>query len=89
MRETDTCICIGTHSEDNGRRDVIFRERHKGLIMTQRKNLIVIHVDRIRTFGNRYTLESDLMAPVLVLPSQVLANCTIYSLMFAKAEMSS
>ncbi len=40
--------------------DVIFRERHKGLIMTQRKNLIVIHVDRIRTFGNRYTLESDL-----------------------------
>lgn len=40
--------------------DVIFRQRRKGLIMTQRKNLIVIHVDRKRTFGNRYTLESDL-----------------------------
>ena len=40
--------------------DVIFRQRRKGLIMTQRNNLIVIHVDRIRTFGNRYTLESDL-----------------------------
>lgn len=40
--------------------DVIFRQRRKGLVMTQRKNLIVIHEDRIRTFGNRYTLESDL-----------------------------
>jgi hypothetical protein len=40
--------------------DVIFRQRRKGLVMTQRKNLIVIHVDRIRTFGNRYTLENDL-----------------------------
>ena len=39
--------------------DVIFRQRRKGLVMTQRKNLIVIHADRIRTFGNRYTLESD------------------------------
>lgn len=39
--------------------DVIFQQRRKGLIMTQRKNLIVIHVDRERTFGNRYTLESD------------------------------
>lgn len=40
--------------------EVIFRQRRKGLVMTQRKNLIVIHVDRTRTFGNRYTLESDL-----------------------------
>ena len=40
--------------------DVIFRQRRKGLVITQRKNLIVIHADRIRTFGNRYTLESDL-----------------------------
>lgn len=40
--------------------DIIFRQRRKGLVMTQRKNLIIIHVDRIRTFGNRYTLESDL-----------------------------
>lgn len=40
--------------------DVIFRQRRKGLVMTQRKNLIVLHVDRIRTFGNRYTLENDL-----------------------------
>ena len=39
--------------------DVIFRQRRKGLVITQRKNLIVIHADRIRTFGNRYTLESD------------------------------
>ena len=40
--------------------DVIFRKRRKGLVMTQRKNLIIIHADRIRTFGNRYTLESHL-----------------------------
>jgi hypothetical protein len=37
--------------------DVIFRQRRKGLVMSQRKNLIVIHGDRIRTFGNRYMLE--------------------------------
>ena len=40
--------------------DIIFRQRRKGLVMTQRKNLIIIHADRIRTFGNRYTLESHL-----------------------------
>ena len=39
--------------------DVIFRQRRKELVMTQKKNLIVIHADTIRTFGNRYTLESD------------------------------
>lgn len=39
--------------------DVIFRQRRKGLVITKRKNLIVIHADRILTFGNRYTLESD------------------------------
>src|SRR6476646_712741 len=39
--------------------DVIFREKHKGLVITQRKNLVVIHANRIRNFGNRYTLESD------------------------------
>lgn len=39
--------------------DVIFRQRPKGLVMTRRKNIIVIHADRIRTFGNRYTLEID------------------------------
>lgn len=39
--------------------DVIFRQRRKGLVITQRKNLIVIHAHRIRTFGNRYMLESD------------------------------
>ena len=39
--------------------DVIFRQRHKGLVMTKRENIIVIHADRIWTFGNRYTLESD------------------------------
>lgn len=39
--------------------DIIFRQRCKELVMTQRKNLIVIHADTIRTFGNRYTLESD------------------------------
>jgi SET domain len=38
--------------------DVIFRQRSKELVMTQRKNLIVIHSDTIRTFGNRYMLES-------------------------------
>lgn len=68
--------------------DVIFRQRHKGLIMTQRKNLIVIHVDRIRTFGNRYTLESDLDGSSISVAVTVLADCTICSLMFAKAEMS-
>ena len=40
--------------------DVIFRQRSKVFLMTQRKNLIVIHADKIRTFGKRYTLESDL-----------------------------
>jgi hypothetical protein len=40
--------------------DVIFRQKNKGLVISQRKNLTVIHVDKIRTFGNRYTLESDL-----------------------------
>lgn len=39
--------------------DIIFRQRRKALVMTQRKNLIVIHADRIRNFGNRYLLESD------------------------------
>jgi len=39
--------------------DVIFQQRSKGLVMTQRENLIVIHADRIRTFGNRYMLETD------------------------------
>ncbi|RPJ26161.1 MAG: hypothetical protein EHM25_12210, partial [Nitrosopumilales archaeon] len=39
--------------------DVIFRQRLKGLVLTQRNNLIIIHADRVRTFGNRYTLESD------------------------------
>ncbi len=39
--------------------DVIFRQRPKGLVMTRRKNIIVVHADRIRTFGNRYTLEID------------------------------
>lgn len=39
--------------------DVIFRQRSKGLVMTQRNNLIVIHADRTRTFGNRYTMEID------------------------------
>ena len=37
--------------------DAIIRQRRKGLVMSQRKNLIVIHGDRIRTFGNRYMLE--------------------------------
>jgi hypothetical protein len=39
--------------------DVIFREKRKGLVITQRKNLIVIHANRIKNFGNRYTLETD------------------------------
>src|SRR6476659_1225977 len=39
--------------------DVIFREKRKGLGITQRRNLVVIHANRIRNFGNRYTLESD------------------------------
>lgn len=37
--------------------DAIIRQSRKGLVMSQRKNLIVIHGDRIRTFGNRYMLE--------------------------------
>jgi hypothetical protein len=37
--------------------DVI--QRRKGLVITQRKNLIVIHANRVRNFGNRYTLERD------------------------------
>lgn len=43
--------------------DVILQHRRKGLVMTHRKNLTVIHADRIRTFGNRYTLESDTKRP--------------------------
>lgn len=39
--------------------DVIFRQRRRGLIITKKKNLIVIHADMINTFGNRYILESD------------------------------
>ena len=39
--------------------DVIFRKKRKGLVVTQKRNLIVIHADRKRTFGNRYMLESD------------------------------
>jgi SET domain len=39
--------------------DVILRLRSKGLVVTHRKNLFVIHADRIQTFGNRYTLERD------------------------------
>jgi SET domain len=39
--------------------DIIFRQRLKGLVITQRYNLVVIHADRILTFGNRYTLDSD------------------------------
>jgi len=39
--------------------DVIFRGKRKGLVITQRKNLIVIHANRIKNFGNRYTLETD------------------------------
>lgn len=39
--------------------DVIFREKRKGLGITQRRNLAVIHANRMRNFGNRYTLESD------------------------------
>ncbi len=38
---------------------VIFRQNRKGLVITQRKNLIVIHANRIRNFGNRYILESN------------------------------
>lgn len=38
--------------------DILFRQRQKGLVMTQRKNLIVIHANRIWNFGNRYILES-------------------------------
>ena len=39
--------------------DVIFRQNPRGLVMTQRKNLVVIHANRIRNFGNRYILESN------------------------------
>lgn len=39
--------------------DAIFRHRHEGLVMTQRKNIVVVHADKKRTFGNRYTLERD------------------------------
>ena len=39
--------------------DVIFRQKGKGLVMTRRKNLVVIHANRIRNFGNRYILESN------------------------------
>jgi hypothetical protein len=39
--------------------DTVFRQGQKGLAVTQRKNVIVIHADKLRTFGKRYTLESD------------------------------
>ena len=39
--------------------DVILRQKNKGLVMSHRKNLFVIHADRKQTFGNRYTLERD------------------------------
>ena len=39
--------------------DVILRQMNKGLVMSHRKNLFVIHADRKLTFGNRYTLEKD------------------------------
>lgn len=39
--------------------DVILQHMNKGLVMTHRKNLFVIHADRKQTFGNRYTLERD------------------------------
>lgn len=39
--------------------DVIFRQKPRGLVMTQRKNLVVIHANRILNFGNRYILESN------------------------------
>lgn len=40
--------------------DVILRQKNKGLVITHRKNLFVIHADRKQTFGNRYTLEKDI-----------------------------
>jgi len=39
--------------------DVIFREKRKRLVITQTKNLVVIHANRTNNFGNRYTLEGD------------------------------
>jgi hypothetical protein len=39
--------------------DIICRKRSKGLALTQKDNLIMIHADNTRTFGNRYTLEID------------------------------
>ena len=42
-----------------GELDVIFRQRQEGLAMTQREGIIVVHADKMRTFGNRYTLERD------------------------------
>jgi SET domain-containing protein len=39
--------------------DVIFQQKRKGLVITQRKNLIVIHANRIPNFGNRYILQSN------------------------------
>jgi hypothetical protein len=39
--------------------DAIFLQRRKGLLMTQKKNLIVIHADRKHNYGKRYTLESN------------------------------
>jgi len=39
--------------------DAIFLQRHKGLLITQKKNLIVIHADRKHNFGKRYMLESN------------------------------
>ncbi len=39
--------------------EAIFLQRHKGLLMTQKKNLIVIHADRKLNYGKRYTLECD------------------------------
>jgi len=39
--------------------DVIFQQKRKGLVTTRRKNLVVIHANRIRNFENRYILESN------------------------------
>lgn len=33
-------------------------QEQKGLAITQRKNVTIIHADKLRTFGKRYTLES-------------------------------
>ena len=43
--------------------DIMFRQNRKGLVMIQRRSLIVIHANRIRSFGKRYTLESGSDGP--------------------------